>query len=134
MKHIENINEWFGNKKQEGDDFAEKLVDIVEKENIEIENHYAPYGYWYYLVNVDGVEYRFCTEESEKMFSLLWINTIKIWKNGVLDNEIKISSKYYDRIEKMYKQKQKQKEEKEKKMNNLPDISNVGRAAAKYNI
>jgi hypothetical protein len=117
MKHIENINEWFGNKKQDGDDFAEKLVDIIEKENIKIS--YVLGGDL--KANVDGIEYRFSEEESGKMFSLASEYHIRIYKNDKYDSEIKISSNYNTRIEKIYKQQQK--EEKEKSLNNLPDLS-----------
>jgi len=119
MRHIESINEWLG--KKEGDDFAEKLLDIVEKEKIKIVT-----GAIGPKVIVDGIEYHFTTE----LFILgLDKHHIEIYKNGNFDNKIEISTKYYRRIKKMLKTSIK-----DDRLNRLPDISEFGRDTKKYNL
>ena len=80
MKHLESVNEWFGNKPKEGDEFVKKLIDIIEKENIKISPHFSFY--------VDGIKYKFHTDY-EDLFQDYYLY---IFKDSTI--VLKISKKY----------------------------------------
>jgi hypothetical protein len=112
MKHLETVNEWFGRPK-EGDEFAKQLINIIERENIEI--------YSYYFVVVDDIKYRFYTDYDEIFpdYYLLIYNTKEV------ESTLEISRKYYDFIQKLSIKRNTKK---------LPDISDTGRMMKKFNI
>lgn len=131
MKHIETMYELFefGGKK-EGDDFTEQLLNIVENEKIKITKNPNTHEYYGYIFEVDGIEY----EIDETIITLGYSEYYLFYrKEGQSKYEapykIAISRKLYKRIEKLYKEYSKS-----ERISNLPDISDVGRAARKYNL
>ena len=129
MKHLDSINELFGiGDPNEGDDFASRLLDIVEKEKVRIIKCPNRYGY---IFEVDGVHYEI-EEHIRGMVIPPSYFTLKYYEgdpNIVNTYEVKISRKLYKRIEHLYKEY-----EKYDRLRNLPDISEEGRTAKKYNL
>lgn len=101
----------------EGDDFVKKLIEIVKKEKIKIEQLQGSNT----LFIVDNFKY-LPTIDSNGCF-------LEIYDNDELKSKIKISKRYYYCF---YKEQQQQ--EKNQFINNLPDLSEVGRNAKKYNL
>jgi len=124
MKNYENfVNEGLFEKK-DGDDFTNRLLDIIEKENIEIFYDKlisaSKSGFdGSYNVNVDGVEYDFSDDYTIGTV----IPNYYIFFNG---EKLKISYSTYKRMKNFYK-KQHSKIE-------FPDLSDLRRSANKYGI
>ena len=115
MKHLESVNEWFGNKLKEGDEFAKKLIDIIEKENIKINQNFSFY--------VDGIRYKF--DDDNLLYDYLYV-----YQDTRID--LKVSKKYFKCIKELYLKQENEKKLKE--LEKLPDISDVGRMSKKFNI
>lgn len=119
MKHIkkfEGIRDWF---KNEGDDFVKKLLDIIEKENIQIE---AYSGIFPKSVTVDDRIYKFDISRDDSRLIIYDQDEKKI-------SEVRISDKYYWKYRSMFEEQQRR-----KNIENLPDLSDLGRSAKKYNL
>jgi len=111
--------------KKEGDEFVEKLIDIIKEENIEIDKLDG------YNINVDGIDYHFGQETISDyyFFSDKTVYHIIIKDQNL---KLKISSKNYYEIVSLYEKQEKTKQEVKKE--NLPDLSDLGRTAKKYNL
>jgi len=119
MKHIkefysfEEVNELFGfSKEKEGDAYATKIIDIIEKENIPIN---------WNSVEIDGEEYIF---KKHIEFTECYLE----YKG----KDIEISKKVYNRFLNLYWEQQD--EEKQQEIKGLPDLSDLGRDSKKYNV
>lgn len=109
-------------RNSKGDNFAENLIDIIDKENIKIlkdDNDHRNQGFSTgYKVNVDGTEYYFTDNYTVGVL----IPTYYIFIN---DEKLTISRKTFSKLKNIYNRQQ----EKE-----LPDLSDMGRSAKKYNL
>ena len=135
MKHLQTINEWFGHKKDsEIIIFIENIIKITKEENIKIDKTqlYSPLDDEQYDVNIDGILYKFSHYTHFRKSSISFDDT-----------SVEIPKKYFSQIAKLYYQQEaeknkireiERKKEKEEIINNLPDLSEVGRAAKKYNL
>jgi len=115
-KYKDFVNEGLFGKK-DGDEFTEKLLDIIEKENIKIfrdddDDDDTIYYDNTYNVTVDNIKYYFST-----------IGSYGIEFEG---QSLKISKKIYKRLTNLYNNQNSKKE--------LPDLSDLGRSAKKYNL
>ena len=129
MKKYEKfVNEGLFGKK-EGDEFTEKLLNIIEKEDIKVnfdKTITAKYSTFNgsYNVNVDGNDYSFienCTIGSFDSYYII-INRAIVINN----DRLKISSKLFKRLVKIYNNQNSKIE--------LPDLSDLGRSSKKYNL
>lgn len=111
---------WFDFSK-EGDEFIKKLITIIEQENIEIRGQKNRVDLKF---TVDDKTYEFGFNEDSKMCLLIMDS-----KTGKEENEIRISRKYYHYVDKLFNER-----ERIKKIRILPDLSETGRAAKKYNL
>lgn len=109
---------WFDFSK-EGDEFIKKLIVIIEQENIEINGYKNRNDYWFF---VDDKKYQF---KFENGYNLIILDK----KSNKEENEIKISNKYWHHVNKLFVEQQRI-----NRIKVLPDISEVGRAAKKYNL
>jgi len=130
MKHL---NEWLDFGKKAGDDFVNSLLDIVEKENIEIGKSWDEYYF-----NVDDTSYEMNWSPNRNFDNIAdyYYITIKSGPNKGSYKYLIISKKYYSRLKKLYKKQDKIriKEEEDKILSELPDISEIGRTSKKYNL
>lgn len=148
MKHIKTINEIFGRNEflgpKDGDKFANELMDIIEKENIKIEQNWEGR----YFIELDDDRYSF--KHSIKQDGV--ISTILTMGYGTLvyfiyinDKPLRISLRTYMRIEKLFKKQKSNKivtilakNYKDSKiphnLEDLPNLSDEGRTAKKYNL
>lgn len=138
MKHIKTYeifgrNQFLGPK--DGDKFANELMDIIEKEEINITKKSDSSIFKEYQVNVDNQKYYFVnrlTSDSlvSAFVSMGWgTNLYFIYIN---DKPFRISLRTFMRIGKLYKQQEKDKLKKD--MEDFPDLSDTGRTAKKYNL
>lgn len=107
------IKEYF---KKDGD-FVVKLIEIVDKEKIEITQTQGSTTKFY----VD--DYKYMTNIGNYGYEL------NIYDSNGLKSKIDISKIYYFWFYKKY-----QKQEQQKHISNLPDLSEIGRKAKKYNL
>ena len=130
MKYIKNFEGWFS-KKSEIDVFIEKLLDIVENENIEIQQKHNRLDSEF-VFNIDKKEYKFTYFYSGNAMTP-GFSSCSLYVN---DQHTKISCKYYKKLKKLYNKQQKQKAEESKRQfsDKLPDLSDIGRTADKYNL
>jgi len=103
--------------RKEGDDFVDKLIEIVKKEKIKITQFSGSRTNFKidddtYLSDIDDNGCR-----------------LKVYYNHELKSDVEISKKKYYWFYKEYNRQKKQ-----KFIDNLPDLSEVGRAAKKYKI
>ena len=108
--------------KNKGDDFANKLMDIIENEKIEInyDNSIdAKHSGWEgsYNVTVDGEEYYFSNVSTIAGFVPEYIIVID-------GKRLPISRKVFRRLKKIYKNQDE----------SFPDLSDLGRSTKKYNL
>lgn len=114
-----NIRDYFRDYfKKDGDDFVVKLIEIVDNEKIKIEQ-------------VQGSVTKFSVDDHKYMTEISEANgcNLQIYDSNGLKCKINISRKYY-----YWFYKKQQKQEQEKHIYNLPDLSEVGRNAKKYNL
>jgi len=146
MKHIESINEWFKRKDDKLDNFIKDLIKIIKEENLFIgfqgyinkEYFYQPYSGTFSIIFEDK-KYTFTVNYKNKCELSIYgypPANVQIRGNWYLENNVSIPLKYYNAIGKIYKDRKKEEEKKQQKnaINKLPDISDVGRAAKKYNL
>lgn len=120
MKHIKGINELFGLDLSENDIFANRILDIVSVEKIEIEKEKHSINKSYIFI-IDNIKYKFYIEDGA-FFNEYYLEYKK--KNAV-DHCLKISKGVYKRMERLYKEYIKY---------DLPDVSDLSRTAKKYNL
>jgi hypothetical protein len=162
MKHIQSINEWFGDKlkdklkdyqffgsdfivkkKSEMDKFLQNISKVIKKENIEIKfeliNHNIYSSSRNYSIVIDDVKYLFSNKLSN--YFLYVYNILN--NKEVKKDKIEISKENYYYIVKLYLDQENKKysieqatkkKEAENKIRKLPNLSDEGRAARKYNI
>ena len=110
---------WFDFSK-EGDEFIKKLITIVDNEKIEIFGYENRNNYWFF---VDDKKYQF--EYDGSYYNL----NISDKKSDKFETDVKVSKKYWRHFDNIFKEQQKK-----LKIKNLPDLSEVARAAKKYNL
>ena len=120
MNHISSINELFGLDTSDNDKFANKLLDIVSAEKIEIEKEKYSINKSY-VFNIDDIKYKFFIETG----AFLDEYYLEYKKKNAVDHCLKISRSVYKRMERLYKEYIKY---------DLPDVSDLGRSAKKYNL
>jgi len=94
MKHINSINEWFGNSDKF--EFIKNILDIVEKDNIEIVYKHLSYSeHTSFEVVVDGKKYIFEHFDGNFDYTLKYD-----------DKYLSIPAKYYRQIKKLYNKRE----------------------------
>jgi hydroxymethylpyrimidine pyrophosphatase-like HAD family hydrolase len=107
--------------------FINRIIDIIKKENISIKYYRSNHNYNYEFI-IDGITYNFYRDD-DFVFASSYLNITE-------SNDEKVPIVYYWKIKFLHlKQvREGQKKYKEKCINNLPDLSDVGRTSKKYNI
>lgn len=103
MKYIKtyknNLNEFYQSKPKEGDEFAEDLLNKIEKENITIKGFLdQPW----HSVTIDNVRYVFYYDDQSGIFFKCFL-ALYDDKKLKLIKKYRISLKLFFRIKKLYK-------------------------------
>ena len=144
MKHIQSVNEWFGsdliNQKKANSkisEFVKNLINIIKTENLYIgfNGTYSERDYYYdghFDIIFENKNYRF---ETSKYSNDICIYDIEN-KTYELENKIEVNFSHIKPIIKLYEKQENEEKLKRNKeaLEKLPDLSDVSRAAKKYNL
>lgn len=128
MKYISNINEFFGNKNNEGDAIVNRILEIVEEENINIKHTGG------YQIEIDDNIYSFSSygsllvpdcnvsiyDKSQKYGSII---------TGKPKSTYNFSKKIWKQLERIYKE-----QNKSEVSSDLDVLDDTRRKAKKYNL
>lgn len=129
MRNIKTYELFKSSKNEKGDELVSRIIDIVEKENIEITHSGG------YRVEIDDKIYSF--SKFSRFDSTVYIYDVnqKIYDpkygeiiTGKPLSKYSISNKMFKTIEKMYKDQQ------QNISSDLDDLDPVNRSAKKYNL
>lgn len=136
MKHIKLINELFGKSKEEGDKLVSRVLDIIKKENIDIDHiggYQACIDENIYVFSDFGGLFSDCRISIYDKSQEIIVGKYKGAILGPPKSKYEISKKMWKKLEELYNDQQHKKNLSDLETN-LEMLSDDRRSANKYNL